>query len=355
MRLEGQKTTVISDVSPEMMDELLGVKVVECGDVDDKLTQLFEYFHGEYARFMAGTPRAYELDDPKSIIPILFIFDRISNTQEALRAMAGIFREGSIKIPELSTVMAVTQTNGIGFRGRKWSSGVKGNLHASVFSNILSTMNVIDFNTIDQKVNENVSLMLPMIVPKLLADSLKALLGKSEIFGREDGLIIRPWNDIMLEMRKKLAGVLIQSAVIGIGVNFRDVPVDEDFESDGITSQTASIDEIVRKFAIENNINPYMLLKEFCERFKKFVDELSECKNDATAVSKLLRRAFKEYKAYFHGALNGKEVELYNPRHSHVLARGTYSDVERFPIPAIRITTSSGEKTVNDVGGIKII
>lgn len=168
-------------------------------------------------------------------------YEQINSTQEKAKKMI------CENIENGSLIIADSQTNGIGTKGRNWYSGD--------YKNILMTM-VIYPNCNIQNLNG-----LTMQIAKSMKDTIKELY--------DIQINIKEPNDLMLR-DKKIAGILTQSAtykelakyiLIGIGFNVNEV----DFSEETKNIATSLKKEYLRDFEREE------IIVRFIEKFEKYL------------------------------------------------------------------------------------
>lgn len=168
-------------------------------------------------------------------------YEQINSTQEKAKKML------CENIENGSLIIADSQTNGIGTKGRNWYSGD--------YKNILMTM-VIYPNCNIQNLNG-----LTMQIAKSMKDTIKELY--------DIQINIKEPNDLMLR-DKKIAGILTQSAtykelakyiLIGIGFNVNEV----DFSDEIANIATSLKKEYLRDFEREE------IIVRFIEKFEKYL------------------------------------------------------------------------------------
>ena len=174
----------------------------------------------------------------------VFFYNQLSSTQ--VQALL-LIRQGEI---QPFVVLAASQTNGRGSRGRNWSS-VNGNVYATF---------VIQKEYVREQIN-----FLALIASLAVKQTLQPLVNSSSVQLK--------WpNDVLLE-GKKVAGILIEAEkideksspywLIGIGINVNNYPAEAVFPATALLNWKKSDDSLIIKDIVAKlgeNLHDYLEL-----------------------------------------------------------------------------------------------
>lgn len=307
-------TELISDLDPQELSEH-GLEVGGGTQSDENLANLIKQAQGTESADL----RTWSVDSPLERILLL---KKTGSTQDLLTRL----REAR-EFERNAAVIALEQTNGHGAQKRPWISS-PGNLYLSFVKNFADSISREEsFDTI----RGNFAVMGKIIFAKLLADSLKEMLGEKAFQG--NGVIVRPPNDLVFKLNQKFAGILPEGDIVGLGLNLTEMdPTDKaKIKTDSaLRNGVTSIEEICADIGIKVAPKLFPIFLNFINRVENFSKNLEASGEDIGKLLSILNLTFGEFRNYFITENTRRQVvELYGPDHQTLLARGTLEGVEK--------------------------